>query len=129
MKGMAAAPVPTVSAVPRTAASDCLSRTNWAAGAAPACGALSPLGTAAVRFGELGPVQDGIKGRTLSRPETVRSATPSDGGACPFAWPPRLVRHATAGDTSSEGARTSAATAVRRDHFLQQGRIRSIGDR
>ncbi|GED90806.1 hypothetical protein [Streptomyces sp. 6-11-2] len=110
MKGMAAAMVPTVSAVPLDAASGCPSRTISSACARPTSGALSAgipvyigsaapgsaaaaTGTATVHSSELGPILDDAKGRTrtLYLPEPAKSPTPTGGGACAFAWPPPLT--------------------------------------
>ncbi len=106
MKGMAAATVPAVSAMPPSAAaSGCPGRTVSSACAGPTSGALSAgipwyigsaaagsaapaPGAATVHFSKPGPVLDHAKGRTLHLPEAVRSTTPADGGACAAARPP-----------------------------------------
>lgn len=109
MKGMAAATVPEVSAVPLAAVSGgCPSRRISSSCARPTSGALSAgipvfirsaapgstavaTGTATVRFSKLGPILDDARGRTLYLPEAAESTTPTGGGACAFAWPPPLT--------------------------------------
>ncbi|MGW3149628.1 hypothetical protein ACWDG1_34185 [Streptomyces sp. NPDC001177] len=145
MKGMAAATVPAVSAVPRSAASGCPSRTISSACAGPTSG----------------------KGQTLYLPEEhAKSTAPTGGGACAFAWPPPLpsgtpkaARFArsnlistskrsdgitpvtytghplhcfagdmTAGDTDGEETSAFDAAVVRRNRIRQQGRTRLMVD-
>ncbi|MFE4423157.1 hypothetical protein [Streptomyces sp. NPDC056817] len=112
MKGMAAATVSAVSAVPLAAAGGCPSRTIASACAGATSGALSAgipvyigstapgsaatgtgtgTGTATLHFSKLGPILDDVKGRTLYLPEAAKSTTPTGGGACAFAWPPPLT--------------------------------------
>lgn len=148
MKGMAAATVPAVSAMPPAAASGCPSRTIPSACARPTARALSagipaysgsaapgsaaPVpGTATVHFSELGPVLDDAKGRTLYLPEAA-SPTPTGGGASAFAWPPPLTSGTpkAAPFASSNLISTSkCSTVIRRQRILRQGRSRLIGDR
>ncbi|MEU1404791.1 hypothetical protein ABZ471_20885 [Streptomyces sp. NPDC005728] len=107
MKGMAAATVPAVSAVPLAAASGCPSRPISSTCARPTSGPLSvgipvsvgsaapgsaaaATGTATVHFSKLGPILDDAKGRTLYLSKAAKSTTPTGSGACAFAWPPLL---------------------------------------
>lgn len=113
MKGMAAATVPAVSAMPPAAASGCPGRTIPSAA----------TGTVTVHLSKLGPVPDDAEGRTLYLPEAAKSTTPTGGGACAFAWPPPLT------DTNGQEAGESGATAVRRQRIRRQGPTRLIGDR
>lgn len=127
MKGMAAATVPAVSAMPLAAASGCPGRTISSACARPTSGALSagvPVsigsaapgsvattpGTATVHFSKLGPLLDDAKGRTLYLPEAAKCDTAT-------------------GDTNDEESKASGATVVRRQRIRQQGRTRLIGER
>ncbi|MFF7594790.1 COG4315 family predicted lipoprotein [Streptomyces mirabilis] len=105
MKGMAAATLPAVSAMPLAAASGCPGRTISSACARPTSIALSAgipvyigsaapgsaataTGTATVHFSEHGPLLDDARGRTFHLPEAATSTRPTGGGACAFAWPP-----------------------------------------
>lgn len=107
MKGMAAAAVPAVFAVPLAAASGCPSRTISSACPRPTSGTLSvgipvyigsaapgtaaaATGTATVHFSKRGPILDDAKRRTLY-PEAARPTAPTGGGAYAFAWPPPLT--------------------------------------
>lgn len=149
MKGMAAATVPAVSAMPPAAASGCPSRTIPSACARPTARALSagipaysgsaapgsaaPVpGTATVHFSELGPVLDDAKGRTLYLPEVAKSPTPTGGGASALAWPPPLTSgtpEAASFARSNPISTSKRSTVVRRQRIRRQGRPRLIGDR
>ncbi|MFE7234880.1 hypothetical protein ACWCRF_34185 [Streptomyces sp. NPDC002405] len=137
MKGMAAATVSAVSAVPLVAAVGCPSRTIASACAGATSGALSAgipvyigsaahgsaatgtgTGTATVHFSKLGPILDDAKGRTLYLSEAAKSTARTGGGACAFAWLPPL----TSGTPKAAlFARSNLISTSKRSNRITQG--------
>lgn len=145
MKGMAAATVPAVPAMPLAAASGCPSRTLSSACARPTSGALSAgipvymgpaaAGSAAAATGTAWPppLTSGTpKAAPFARSNLITTSKRSNAitqATCTGHPLHCFAGDTTAGDTNGEESSASGATVVRRKRIRQQGRPRSIGDR